>query len=308
MTRIIRWGRIACFGLSVTGCSLSVGDDDEDTTPNTGAEVAAGEASGASSAGDTGSTEQPAGALSPNAGEPEQSPDQMADPSNSALSTGGGDSADGPVADMLPPNDGVATNPDPQPDPNEQAASDPATENATDPDVTDAMTEPDGPTEQPPEEPVTQEPSEDCMPDYDCDPEPPNSGDPYADCVDRVNQFRACACLEPLERNFDAEACMDQQAEYDSSRSAHAGFSDRICMPSGNAQNECPGWRDTEQVIEGCIRSMYYEGPPPTEPCEGQCYQEHGHFINMTDTRVTSVACGFYDAGGELWSVQNFFR
>ncbi len=155
---------------------------------------------------------------------------------------------------------------------------------------------------------MPEEPDADCVPDYDCDPEPPDTGDPYADCVARVNQFRACACLGPLDRNFEAEACMDEQAEYDSSRGAHAGFSDRICTPSGNSQNECPGWRDTQQVIEGCIRMMYYEGPPPTEDCTGQCYQDHGHFINMTDTRVTSVACGFYDADGELWSVQNFFR
>lgn len=151
-------------------------------------------------------------------------------------------------------------------------------------------------------------PSEDCTPDYDCDPEPPDTGDPYADCVERINQFRACACLPPLERNHDAEACLDQQSEHDSSNGAHAGFSDRICEPNGHAQNECPGWGSERDVVEGCIRMMFYEGPPSEEPCEGRCYSEHGHFINMTSTRSTKVACGFFDADGEVWSVQNFFR
>jgi hypothetical protein len=146
------------------------------------------------------------------------------------------------------------------------------------------------------------------VPDYDCDPEVPDTGDPYADCVTRVNQFRACACLGPLERNYEAESCMDEQSEYDSSRGAHQGFSDGICEPNGNSQNECPGWGSVEQVISGCLRMMYYEGPPPSDPCEGQCYQDHGHFINMTGERITSVACGFYEADGEVWSVQNFFR
>ncbi len=151
-------------------------------------------------------------------------------------------------------------------------------------------------------------PSDECVPDYDCDPEPPDTGDPYADCVTRINQFRSCVCLPPLQRNDSAEGCLNEQAEYDSSNGAHAGFSDRICDPNGNAQNECPGWGSRRQVIDGCIRMMFYEGPPAEEPCEGKCYSDHGHFINMTSTRSTSVACGFYDDGDEVWAVQNFFR
>lgn len=161
-------------------------------------------------------------------------------------------------------------------------------------------------TPAPPPEPEL--PSEDCVPDYACDPPVPNTGDPYADCVSRVNQFRLCACMGPLERHFEAEACMDEQAEYDSTRGAHAGFSANLCSPRGNSQNECPAWRSVNQVVEGCIRMMYYEGPPPSQPCEGQCYQAHGHFINMTSSRITRVSCGFHETeDGEVWSVQNFF-
>jgi hypothetical protein len=47
---------------------------------------------------------------------------------------------------------------------------------------------------------------------------------------------------------------------------------------------------------------MFNEGPPPTNPCTGSCYRQHGHYINMTNTRYTRVACGF-DGN---WAVQNF--
>jgi hypothetical protein len=145
------------------------------------------------------------------------------------------------------------------------------------------------------------------VPDYACEPEPPDTGDFYADCVARVNQFRACVCLPPLERRMDAEACMDQQCEYDSTRDAHSGFRDNICEPSGRSQNECPGYRDKDQVITLCLQQMFDEGPPAEDPCEGDCYQEHGHYINMTSTRITGVACGYFEGEEGAWSVQNFF-
>ena len=135
-----------------------------------------------------------------------------------------------------------------------------------------------------------------------CQPEPLDStGDPYADCVTRINQLRwECQCLPPLQRWNDAEGCANQHSEYDSTRSAHAGFSDDICSPRGWAQNECPGWRSAEHVINGCLQSMWDEGP-------GEPYSQHGHYINMTNPSYSMVACGFYEtASGDFWSVQNF--
>ena len=146
------------------------------------------------------------------------------------------------------------------------------------------------------------------MPDYDCEPDPPNTGDEREDCVARVNQFRQCVCLPPLQRWTEGESCADQQAEYDYQQGvAHAGFNDRICSPGGNAQNECRGWNSASQVIDGCLQGMFDEGPGP-EGCASDptCYMEHGHFINMTSD-FSQVACGFYTApGGEVWAVQNF--
>ena len=39
----------------------------------------------------------------------------------------------------------------------------------------------------------------------------------------------------------------------------------------------------------------------------GEPYSEHGHYINMTNTAYTEVACGFYTTpDGAVWAVQDF--
>ncbi|UCF47782.1 MAG: hypothetical protein JSU89_11505, partial [Myxococcales bacterium] len=135
-----------------------------------------------------------------------------------------------------------------------------------------------------------------------CRPATPQStGDPKEDCVRRINQLRwECQCLPPLQRWSEGESCADQHAEYDSTRSPHAGFSGGICSPGGWAQNECPGWGSIEAIISGCLQAMWDEGP-------GEPYSQHGHYINMTNPSYSMVACGFYEtAGGQVWAVQNF--
>ncbi len=124
--------------------------------------------------------------------------------------------------------------------------------------------------------------------------------DPFAqarvDCVARINAFRATEGLPPYEQWVEAEACTDEQAAADSTQSAHANFGD--CDEW--AQNTCPGWRDVGSVIEGCLQSMWEEGP-------GEPFSEHGHYINMSSPEYTQVACGFYEMpNGEIWANQNF--
>jgi hypothetical protein len=139
----------------------------------------------------------------------------------------------------------------------------------------------------------------------------PLSDDLHQDCVDRVNQFRTqCACLPALERWTEGEACADQMAEYDSMQdTAHAGFTDGICDSGKGGQNECPGYSSDTQVISLCLQQMWSEGPGPQNPCNGQCFEDHGHYINMTSTSMTKIACGFYTtSSGKVWAVQNFTR
>ena len=135
-----------------------------------------------------------------------------------------------------------------------------------------------------------------------CTPSPvPDSGDFRADCVARINQLRwDCQCLPPLSRWSAGETCADEHAEYDSTRSAHAGFNDNICTPGGWAQNECPDWGSEASIVDGCLQRMWDEGP-------GSDVDVHGHYINMSNPSYTKVACGIYITGsGGVWSVQNF--
>jgi hypothetical protein len=98
-------------------------------------------------------------------------------------------------------------------------------------------------------------------------------------------------------------------AAYDAAmNSSHAGAIAKICTPSGS-QNECPAYASNSQVIGLCMQQMWSEGPPPTKTCTGTCYDQHGHYINMTDPTVHRVACGFFTtSSGEVWAVQNFLR
>ena len=135
-----------------------------------------------------------------------------------------------------------------------------------------------------------------------CTPGPvPDSGDFRADCVARINQFRwDCQCLPPLDRWSDGETCADEHAAYDSTNGAHSGFMDTICTPGGWAQNECPGWGSEISIVDGCLQLMWDEGP-------GEDFNVHGHYINMSSTNYTKVACGVYITGsGDVWSVQNY--
>jgi len=117
-------------------------------------------------------------------------------------------------------------------------------------------------------------------------------------CVDTINQYRATLNLPPYERWTMAELCADGQSQSDSmTMKAHGAFGD--C--GEHAQNECPGWpAPAEKMIAGCLKAMWEEGP-------GDFNSGHGHYINMSSTEYTIVACGFYTTpNGDIWSVQDF--
>lgn len=131
-----------------------------------------------------------------------------------------------------------------------------------------------------------------------CQPTPlPSTGDFHQDCVDRINQFRwECQCLPPLARWVEQEGCSNTQSQNDqASSSPHGNFG--AC--NENAQNTCPNWGSEQQVINGCLQMMWDEGP-------GEPFSEHGHYINMSSTSYSKVACGISVSGGQVWSNQNF--
>lgn len=123
------------------------------------------------------------------------------------------------------------------------------------------------------------------------------SNDPAQICVDTINQYRATLGLPPYARWTAEESCGDGQAKSDSlSQQAHGAFG----QCSEMAQNECPGWPgDPASILPGCLKMMWDEGP-------GSDFQTHGHYINMSSTSYTKVACGFYVASDGVWAVQDF--
>jgi hypothetical protein len=129
--------------------------------------------------------------------------------------------------------------------------------------------------------------------------DPPPFGTAEQICVDTINSYRAQLALPPYKLWVQAEACSNEQAQSDSETGiAHGKF--QLCTE--NAQNECPGWPGPpEQMIPKCLALMWAEGP-------GTDFNTHGHYINMTSTQYTQVACGFYvmSDGTTVWSVQDF--
>ncbi len=148
----------------------------------------------------------------------------------------------------------------------------------------------------------TEEPGVDAGADTEHDAAPPPPADAGGDgsiqaaCVARINAFRATEGKPPLARWVDGEACADQQSQDDANGGgAHGNFG--ACGEF--AQNTCPNWGSTDTVIQGCLQQMWDEGP-------GEPFSEHGHYINMSSTQYTQVACGFYIGPDGVWSNQNF--
>ncbi|MFO0553908.1 MAG: hypothetical protein U0271_36340 [Polyangiaceae bacterium] len=130
-----------------------------------------------------------------------------------------------------------------------------------------------------------------------CAPTPlASTGDLHQDCVDRINQFRHdCQCLPPLARWTDGEACTDSQSADDQTANApHGNFGS--CGEF--AQNTCPNWGSESDVVNNCLQAMWDEGPGP--------FDQHGHYVNMSNTDYSKVACGFSSSGQGVWSNQNF--
>ncbi len=116
-------------------------------------------------------------------------------------------------------------------------------------------------------------------------------------CVDKINAYRATLGLPPYGRWQSAEACTDQEAASDgASNTPHGAFGSCDEL----AQNECPGWTGSySEIMDGCLQLMWDEGPGD--------FDGHGHYINMSSTEYTEVACGFATLpDGSVWATQNF--
>jgi hypothetical protein len=139
-------------------------------------------------------------------------------------------------------------------------------------------------------------------------------------CVDYINMYRATLGRAPLMRATpEQEACSDMGAKKDAdSGIAHSSAGD--CDGLG-AQDACPGYpvrgegiAGIETSLKGCLDQMWDEGMPPisVSACiqdSSGCFQEHGHWINMSSESAKVVSCGFYEMeNGRYWMNQDFGR
>jgi hypothetical protein len=126
------------------------------------------------------------------------------------------------------------------------------------------------------------------------------TGDPYEayrqQCVDKINEYRATLGLAPYQRWTAQESCVDNEAKTDSQNNkAHSAFGS--CGEW--AQNECPGYPSLSSTVSTCLAQMWAEGP-------GADFNTHGHYINMSSTQYTKVACGFFEGPNGVWAAQDF--
>jgi hypothetical protein len=145
-------------------------------------------------------------------------------------------------------------------------------------------------------------------------------------CVAEINMYRATVSgLSPLMRaNAQQEMCSDMGAQVDGdSMVAHGFFKMQgTCVQQVGlgAQDTCPGYpvggfgaATVLDALKGCLKQMWGEGAPPQgrDACQmdvSGCFQQYGHYLNMSNPKATNVSCGFYQMkdGRSWWMNQDF--
>ena len=146
-------------------------------------------------------------------------------------------------------------------------------------------------------------------------------------CVSEINMYRASLTdrmLKPITRATpEQEECSEKGAKMDGdTMSAHGAARAGLCSSVGlSSENTCPGWpvggrggmATIADALKNCLKAMWAEGEPPVSRAECQmdyqgCFLAHGHYLNMSDPNIASVACSFYKMmdGRSYWMNQDF--
>lgn len=145
-------------------------------------------------------------------------------------------------------------------------------------------------------------------------------------CVAEINMYRATLpdkMLMPLKRATpEQEECAQRGAQMDGdSMQGHGAFRAGLCTSQRfGAENSCPGYPvggfggggTLADTFKACMKQMWAEGEPPVPRQEciqdaAGCFEQHGHYMNMTDPNLGSVACSFYKMkDGRYWMSQDF--
>lgn len=140
-------------------------------------------------------------------------------------------------------------------------------------------------------------------------------------CINEINRLRAMQSLSPyaIVNDPTINACVDMQATSDETNGTPHGawMAAEGSACDGNGQDECEGYGVDASGIVSCLDAMWDEqNKPECSGCVGcmqfggacaNCdFSSCGHYVNMSSTFFTKVACGFSAKGG--WAAQNFYQ
>ena len=136
-------------------------------------------------------------------------------------------------------------------------------------------------------------------------------------CLEVINAKRATEDLPPLARaTEEREKCADEQATKDmAAGKGHANFGSCKESAQNTGPNINPKWYKTEkEIVDNYVNMMWDDEKKlvtsgERDPNKDSDYSYIGHYLNMKNTRYSSVACGIaYSAdGSKAWFNMNFY-
>lgn len=136
-------------------------------------------------------------------------------------------------------------------------------------------------------------------------------------CLEAINAKRATEDLPPLARaSEEREKCVEEQAAKDMAEGkGHANFGSCKESAQNTGPNVNPKWHTTEKDIVDTYVNMMWDDEKKLvtsgerDPNKDSDYSYIGHYLNMKNTRYTSVACGiaYSEDGTKAWFNMNFY-
>lgn len=142
-----------------------------------------------------------------------------------------------------------------------------------------------------------------------------NPADWHDYCLDVINKYRATENLKPLILAPEAkQTCVEEQAAADlKSNKAHGHFGDCGEFAQNSGPNIDLKWQNTEEKIVDTYLEMMWSEKELVEsgkrdPKNDSDYPYIGHYLNMSSTKYTMVACGIAKSadGKTGWFNVNF--
>lgn len=136
-------------------------------------------------------------------------------------------------------------------------------------------------------------------------------------CLEKVNAKRATEDLPPLKRaTAERESCVEEQAAADmKAGKGHANFGSCNESAQNTGPNVSTKWYGTpEKIVDTYVNMMWDDEKKlvtsgERDPNKSEDYSYIGHYLNMKNTRYTSLACGiaYSGDGTKAWFNMNFY-